>query len=120
MDRQTLIEHLAQAERHASDGARQVAKQETSIAKLDRDGHDTTEALKMLATMSRNCGVTSSTTAAHEILYADAFERRALGPFCGIFELGWPDAGLTGPTAFQCGSSHRELNRQTLIDHFFN
>jgi hypothetical protein len=51
LDRQSRIEQLAQAERHASEGARLLAKQETLIAELNRDGHDTARALKMLVTM---------------------------------------------------------------------
>jgi len=51
MDRAILKEHLAQAERHASRGKQHLARQEEIIAELDRDGHDTTEARKVLATL---------------------------------------------------------------------
>jgi hypothetical protein len=51
MDRATLLDHLAQAERHAAEGNRHLARQERLIAQLDRRGHDTTEALKMLSTL---------------------------------------------------------------------
>jgi hypothetical protein len=51
MDRATLLQHLAQAERHVVEGQRHVTKQEALIAELDQDGHDTTEAQKMLATL---------------------------------------------------------------------
>ena len=59
MDRATLLDHLAQAERHAADGERHIARQEELVAALDRDGHDTTEALKVLSTLR-------STQALHE------------------------------------------------------
>ncbi len=51
MQRAALQHDLAQAERHVARGGRHLARQEAIIAELDRDGHDTTEALKMLATM---------------------------------------------------------------------
>jgi hypothetical protein len=51
MDRAMLQQHLAEAERHASAGLRHLSRQETLIAELDRDGHDTTEARKVLATL---------------------------------------------------------------------
>jgi hypothetical protein len=51
MDRTTLQQHLAQAERHAAEGRRHLARQEALVAELDRDGHDTTEARKVLATL---------------------------------------------------------------------
>ena len=44
-------QHLAEAERHIAQGADHVIKQESLIAELDRDGHDTTEAKKVLATL---------------------------------------------------------------------
>jgi hypothetical protein len=40
MDRATLLDHLAQAERHAVEGNRHLARQERLIAQLDRQGHD--------------------------------------------------------------------------------
>ena len=45
------MQHLAQAERHVAEGMRHIAKQEALIANLDRDGHDTAEAIKMLGTL---------------------------------------------------------------------
>jgi len=59
MDRSTLLNHLAQAERHAAEGNRHLARQEQLIAQLDQHGHDTTEALKVLSTFR-------STQALHE------------------------------------------------------
>jgi hypothetical protein len=46
-----LQEHLALAERHAMQGREQLTRQERLIAELDRDGHDTAEAIKVLATL---------------------------------------------------------------------
>jgi hypothetical protein len=51
MDRAMLQQHLAQAEQHAALGQNHITKQESLIAELDRDGHDTTEARKVLATL---------------------------------------------------------------------
>jgi hypothetical protein len=51
MDRAALLQHLAQAEHHVAEGRRHLARQEELIAELDRDGHDTTEARKLLATL---------------------------------------------------------------------
>jgi hypothetical protein len=39
------------SERHIAQGDTHLVKQETLIVKLDRDGHDTTDALALLATM---------------------------------------------------------------------
>jgi hypothetical protein len=51
MDRESLLRDLAQAQRHASDGARLLAKQEALISELDRDGRNTTGALKVLVAL---------------------------------------------------------------------
>ncbi|WP_050405829.1 hypothetical protein [Bradyrhizobium embrapense] len=51
MDRVILEQYLALAERHAAQGRQHVARQENLIAELDRDGHDTTEARKVLDTL---------------------------------------------------------------------
>jgi hypothetical protein len=48
MDRQILLEHLAQAERHIEAGARIVRRQRELIAELQRDGHDAKEARRLL------------------------------------------------------------------------
>jgi len=49
MDRAMLLSHLEEAERHVAQGQRHIADQEARIAELDRDGHDTAEARKLLA-----------------------------------------------------------------------
>ncbi|WP_025034274.1 hypothetical protein [Bradyrhizobium sp. DOA9] len=51
MDRNMLPRHLAIAERHVALGETHLARQEALIARLDRHGHDTTDALALLATM---------------------------------------------------------------------
>lgn len=51
MDREILKQHLALAQRHASMGEKHIARQESLVAELDRDGHDTAEARKILATL---------------------------------------------------------------------
>jgi hypothetical protein len=51
IDRTTLLEHLDQSERHAAQGRAHLAKQEALIADLERDGHDTKDALAVLATL---------------------------------------------------------------------
>jgi len=53
MDRATLREHLNQARRHAALGKHHLARQEALVAELDRNGHDTTAAMGVLATMRR-------------------------------------------------------------------
>jgi len=40
MDRQTMLEHLAMAERHVAEGVIHLSRQRALIAELDRDGHD--------------------------------------------------------------------------------
>ncbi len=51
MDRAIILEHLAQAERHVADGKQIIEKQEALIIDLERDGHDITDAIKILMTM---------------------------------------------------------------------
>ena len=48
MDRQMLLAHLAQANEHVEMGERHVGRQRELVAELDRDGHSTTEAKKLL------------------------------------------------------------------------
>jgi hypothetical protein len=48
MDRATLEEHLALAAAHVAAGERLVARQRELVAQLERDGHDTLEATKVL------------------------------------------------------------------------
>ena len=49
VDRKHLQEHLAQAERHVAQGEQHVARQEELVRELERDGHDTAAARKLLA-----------------------------------------------------------------------
>lgn len=51
MDRSVLEQHLALAQQHVIEGMDHLARQETIVAELERDGHDTAEALKVLATL---------------------------------------------------------------------
>ena len=51
MDRAIILKHLAQAERHVAQGRQIIEKQETLIVDLERDGHDTADAMKILVTM---------------------------------------------------------------------
>jgi hypothetical protein len=48
MDRATLIDLLARAEQHVILGKSQIDSQYRVIAKLEREGHDTTEAVELL------------------------------------------------------------------------
>jgi hypothetical protein len=41
MDRQTLLDHLALAERHASEAEIHVARQRELVAKMEQSGHET-------------------------------------------------------------------------------
>lgn len=43
-----IVDHLALAERHVTDGERCVAEQRARIARVGRDGHDTTESILLL------------------------------------------------------------------------
>lgn len=49
MDGKQVLIHLVQAERHVSEGTQHVRRQRELVASLDRDGHDTTDARKLLA-----------------------------------------------------------------------
>lgn len=49
MDREMIESHLAQARRHVAEGEQHVSRQRELLAELARDGHDTTEAVKLLA-----------------------------------------------------------------------
>jgi len=48
MDWAMLQEHLAQAERHVVEGERVIARQRDIVAQLERDGHDSTDAMLLL------------------------------------------------------------------------
>jgi arginine repressor len=43
-----LEEHLSQAEQHIALGERHIARQREIVAELERDGHDITEATRLL------------------------------------------------------------------------
>jgi hypothetical protein len=51
MNRDLLLQHLAQAERHVARGNVHISRQETLIAEMDRHGHDTIDARKLLVTL---------------------------------------------------------------------
>ena len=51
IDRGTLLEHLAQAERHVAQGEAHIGRQEALVVELDRDGHDTKNALALLVAL---------------------------------------------------------------------
>ena len=49
MDRALIEDHLAQAERHVSEGEGHIARQREIVATLEHDGHDTVAARATLA-----------------------------------------------------------------------
>jgi len=51
LDRATLLEHLARAERHLAQGETHIGRQEALVAELDLKGRDTKDALAILATL---------------------------------------------------------------------
>jgi hypothetical protein len=53
MDREMALEHLVQVEMIIAKGERHIDHQERIVAQLDRDGHDTEEALDLLAMFRR-------------------------------------------------------------------
>lgn len=48
MDMEMIERHLKQARRHVAEGERHIANQQELLPRLDRDGHDTIEAEKLL------------------------------------------------------------------------
>ena len=50
MDRKIQLAHLEEAERHVAQGERHIVEQENRIADLDRYGHDTAQARRLLET----------------------------------------------------------------------
>jgi hypothetical protein len=48
MDRATLQDRLAAAERHVAEAERHVAAQREFLAQLQREGHDTAQAKRLL------------------------------------------------------------------------
>src|SRR5690242_1421289 len=53
MDRNQVMEHLAQAERHITEGEYRIRNQLRIIAVLERDGHDSVLARQLLANFKR-------------------------------------------------------------------
>jgi hypothetical protein len=53
MDRDMLVEHLAEAEAHVIEGIGHIADQRTVIAEMKHVGHDTTLADKLLLRLLR-------------------------------------------------------------------
>jgi hypothetical protein len=51
MNRATLLEHLARAERHIAEGAERLARQQELIDRLTNHNHDTAWAQALLRTM---------------------------------------------------------------------
>jgi hypothetical protein len=51
MDRVRIEEHLNQAEQHITLGMMHISRPQQIIAELQRDGHDTTDAEALLATL---------------------------------------------------------------------
>ena len=54
MDRETELAHCAIAEKAVAVGERHILQQEERVAALDRDGHDTKQALATLAIFRQN------------------------------------------------------------------
>lgn len=48
MDRSLVERHLAQAQRHVADGERHVEEQRALVSELERHGHDTAQAVRLL------------------------------------------------------------------------
>jgi hypothetical protein len=48
MNRAMLENHLAAAERHLTEAERQVVRQRELVAELERDGHDSGQAIHLL------------------------------------------------------------------------
>ena len=51
MNRDLLLRNLAQAERHVARGNEHISRQESLIAEMDRRGHDTVDARRLLDTL---------------------------------------------------------------------
>ena len=51
MDRRTIAERLTMAERHVAEGRGHIELQQDIVAELERDGHDSTLARMLLATL---------------------------------------------------------------------
>jgi len=57
MDRQMLMEHLSQAERHVAEGMVHVEKQRTLVENMARDGHDIREHEALLRQFEETLGL---------------------------------------------------------------
>jgi hypothetical protein len=57
MDPGELQEHLAQAQRHVEEGEGHVARQLAIVAELERDGHDTRQAVQLLCKLEAWLGL---------------------------------------------------------------
>jgi hypothetical protein len=53
MDREMIERHLALAESHVQEGQRHIEDQQRILAELERDGHDTTEARRLLSVLEQ-------------------------------------------------------------------
>jgi hypothetical protein len=54
MDKSMLVEHLALAERHVAESEGVVRRQQHLIARLERDGHETSMAKELLQEFERS------------------------------------------------------------------
>jgi hypothetical protein len=48
VDRNTVLQHLKLASKHVAEGQKRVEAQIALVAKLERDGHDTRQAKRLL------------------------------------------------------------------------
>jgi hypothetical protein len=53
MDREMIERHLALAKSHVQEGQRHIEDQQRILAELERDGHDTTEARRLLSVLEQ-------------------------------------------------------------------
>jgi hypothetical protein len=72
MNRKMELEHLALAERTVAQGERHIQREEQMISELDRAGHDTRDAMALLATYRR----TQAEHIAHRNLILKMLQRR--------------------------------------------
>ncbi len=85
MNRKMELEHLVLAERAVAQGERHIQREEQMISELDRAGHDTREALALLATYRR----TQAEHVAHRNLILKMLQRNDPG---AIFRPGHYDS----------------------------
>jgi hypothetical protein len=76
MDRIMLIHHLAQAEEHVASSRRAIIRQRELVLDLERDGQDTGEARRLLATFE---DLERLHVADRERVLKEPFRKR---PFC--------------------------------------